>query len=118
MEYKYEYGRDTYLFDGDEGIKITSYTPIAPPQQQDRLVGLEYLMFPRPIYDNPNYRGSSKLKGKVAIITGGDSGLGRAAAIAYAKSSHYTGLERSESKPSFAGLLIFWPYRPCESHVF
>lgn len=85
MEYKYEYGRDTYLFDGDEGIKITSYTPIAPPQQQDRLVGLEYLMFPRPIYDNPNYRGSSKLKGKVAIITGGDSGLGRAAAIAYAK---------------------------------
>ena len=42
-------------------------------------------MHPRPIFDNPNYIGSNKLKGKVAIITGGDSGLGRAAAIAFVK---------------------------------
>lgn len=53
-----------------------------PPQRQNQ-PGLEYLMNPRPVFDN--YRGSNKLKGKVAIITGGDSGIGRAVAVAYAK---------------------------------
>lgn len=53
-----------------------------PPQRQNQ-PGLEYLMNPRPFFDN--YRGSNKLKGKVAIITGGDSGIGRAVAVAYAK---------------------------------
>ena len=42
-------------------------------------------MHPLPIFDNPNYHGSSKLQGKVAIITGGNSGLGRACAIAFVK---------------------------------
>ncbi|MFD5020488.1 SDR family oxidoreductase [Paenibacillus sp. NPDC058367] len=42
-------------------------------------------MTPRPIFDYPGYVGSCKLKGKVAIITGGDSGFGRAIAAAYAK---------------------------------
>ena len=42
-------------------------------------------MNPLPIFDNPNYKGSGKLKDKIAIITGGDSGLGRAAAIAFVK---------------------------------
>ena len=42
-------------------------------------------MTPRPIFDNPNYIGSGKLKNKVAIITGADSGLGRAAAVAFVK---------------------------------
>ena len=42
-------------------------------------------MNPRPIFDNPNYKGSGKLKNKVAIITGGDSGLGRACAVAFVK---------------------------------
>lgn len=53
-----------------------------PPQRQNQ-PGLEYLMNPRPVFDN--YKGSNKLKGKVAIITGGDSGIGRAVAVAYAK---------------------------------
>jgi len=56
-----------------------------PPQQQDVQPGLEHLMNPQPIADNPSYIGSDKLKGKVAIITGGDSGIGRAVAIGFAK---------------------------------
>ncbi|CAG7635601.1 General stress protein 39 [Paenibacillus solanacearum] len=56
-----------------------------PPQHQPQQPGLEYLMTPRPIYENPNYKGSGKLKDKAAFITGGDSGIGRATAIAFAK---------------------------------
>jgi NAD(P)-dependent dehydrogenase (short-subunit alcohol dehydrogenase family) len=56
-----------------------------PPQHQPVQPGLEYMMVPRPISENPAYVGSGKLMDKIAIITGGDSGIGRAAAIAYAK---------------------------------
>ncbi|MFC5653160.1 SDR family oxidoreductase [Paenibacillus solisilvae] len=56
-----------------------------PPQHQDRQPGIEQLMDPRPIFDNPGYTGNGKLKGKAAIVTGGDSGIGRAVAVAYAK---------------------------------
>jgi NAD(P)-dependent dehydrogenase (short-subunit alcohol dehydrogenase family) len=42
-------------------------------------------MNPEPVYDNKNYKGSGKLSGRTAIITGGDSGIGRSAAIAFAK---------------------------------
>ncbi|WP_062107057.1 SDR family oxidoreductase [Bacillus niameyensis] len=60
--------------------------PIAfPPQHQTRQPGYEYLMNPRPISENPEYEGSNKLKDKVAIITGGDSGIGRAVAYAFVK---------------------------------
>jgi NAD(P)-dependent dehydrogenase (short-subunit alcohol dehydrogenase family) len=68
--------------------KITEYKEIAitvPEQRQLRQPGVEKLMVPRPIIENPNYQGSEKLKGKVALITGGDSGMGAAAAIAFAK---------------------------------
>ena len=56
-----------------------------PPQHQNVQPGIEKDMNPRPIYDGNYMELGNVLKDKVAIITGGDSGIGRAVAIAYAK---------------------------------
>lgn len=56
-----------------------------PPQHQDSQPGKESHMDPVPVSDNPQYRGSHKLKDKVALITGGDSGIGKAVSIIFAK---------------------------------
>jgi NAD(P)-dependent dehydrogenase (short-subunit alcohol dehydrogenase family) len=56
-----------------------------PPQHQDDQPGMEYRMKPRPKADDKSYQGSGKLAGKVALITGGDSGIGRAVSIFFAK---------------------------------
>ncbi|SFL37187.1 NAD(P)-dependent dehydrogenase, short-chain alcohol dehydrogenase family [Gracilibacillus orientalis] len=58
---------------------------VLPKQHQDRQPGFEYKMTPLPVSSNENYQGSNKLKGKVAIISGGDSGIGRSVAIHFAK---------------------------------
>ncbi|MFP7413941.1 SDR family oxidoreductase [Priestia filamentosa] len=68
--------------------KITRYEEIpitVPEQRQLRQPGVEKLMVPRPIIENPHYKGSGKLRKKVALITGGDSGIGAAVAITFAK---------------------------------
>lgn len=56
-----------------------------PPQHQDQQPGRQTEMNPKPRSEDVQYRGSGKLEGLAALITGGDSGIGRAVAIYFAK---------------------------------
>ncbi len=93
MNYKYytsnNNGQDDYglkyIDEQGYGLICKNYQLEFPPQHQDTQPGMEYLMTPRPIFNNPYYRGSGKLMNKVAIITGGDSGIGRAVAVGFVK---------------------------------
>ncbi|MBS7699933.1 MULTISPECIES: SDR family oxidoreductase [unclassified Chelatococcus] len=64
---------------------MTEYPKPPFPQQQQPMPGSTEKMTPRPDHGEDSYRGSGRLAGKRAIITGGDSGIGRAVAIAFAR---------------------------------
>jgi len=125
MDYKFYYsnnnGQDDYglkyIDENCNGLKCTSFKVKYPPQEQDVQPGMEYLMEPRPIYNNCNYKVCGKLKGKVAIITGGDSGIGRAVAVAYVKegasvviaylNEHQDAMETKQVLDSLGGNSLF-----------
>mgnify|MGYP000207163471 CR=1 FL=1 len=68
-----------------ECIHTSDFPKAFPPQQQCIQPGIEAQMKPLPVFCDSCYQGSGKLLGKTAFITGGDSGIGRAVAVAFAK---------------------------------
>lgn len=64
---------------------MNASAPTIPPQQQDTQPGKETEMYPQPVIIAETYVGSAKLLGKTALISGGDSGIGRAVAVHFAR---------------------------------